>query len=96
MSRKKSESPEPFSCPVEKMAYLTPFRLTPNAHEVWIIIDYWDQSITADGELCRDKPIKVRSNTGVNRDLPWGTIVYPTKENIPQIEVPSAQEEIEG
>lgn len=87
MTNKQKPQPEAFACPIEKMAYLTPFKLSPSDHEVWILQDYHEQSITDDGALCRDKPITIRSNTGVTSKLVWGSMVYPTNVPTPKPEV---------
>jgi hypothetical protein len=73
----KRKPPEPTSVPVEKMPYLTPFRLSADDDSRWIIIDFCEQNITDAGELCKDKLILIRSNTGVQRGIAWGTRVLP-------------------
>lgn len=80
----KQKKPEMPSCPVEKMPYVMPFKLKPDDHRTFILLDYHEQSITDLGELCRDKPIKARSNTGVTELINWGTKVFPTNQPIPQ------------
>lgn len=67
--------------PVENCAYLQPFTIeSDQKHTTWVLCDFSEQSITEEGELCRDKPLKIRSNTGVTRKLEWGTLVQPIEQ----------------
>lgn len=66
--------------PVEKLAYCQQFYASHDTkHQTWTLCDYSEQSITGDGALCPNKPIKVRNDTGIKREIPWGTMVIPLK-----------------
>lgn len=69
--------------PVEKMPYVTRFKLTADApaQQVYQLLDYCEQDVAENRGwgLCRDKGLRVRSVTGVERRVPWGTVVYPVR-----------------
>lgn len=86
----KKKEPEAFACPVEKMGYVQKFRLYPAEKCTWMLCDYSKQSITTDGSLCPDKAIKIQSDTGINRALPWGTMIFPCDQ--PEVNAPKETE----
>jgi hypothetical protein len=62
---------------VQSLGYLEWFKLTAGSHEQWRLQDYHEQSINGFGGLCRDKPLKIRSSTGVSDEIAWNVLVYP-------------------